>query len=63
MKNKKSDLYWYYGIKILAWTIRLLLVAFMFIWLVATANWEWISWIPLFILSSCVIVLDRMKLD
>ncbi len=62
-KIKKSDIIWYWWVKILAWLIGLRLFADIFIWLLATANWQWIAWINLFVLSSCCLALAHTNLD
>lgn len=49
-------------VKIIIYTIIIYLIADIFIWLLATANWEWLAWINLFVLSSCCLVLVRNEL-
>jgi len=62
-KIKKSEYMRYWWVKIVARFIELWLVADMIIWILATANWQWIAWINLFLLSGCLLVLAHTNLD
>lgn len=50
-------------IRIFAWLIEIWLIADMIIWLLATANWQRIAWINLFVLSCCCVVLNHIDLE
>ena len=62
-KKEKAEYIKYWGVKILAWLMELRLVVDIIIWLLATANWQRISWINLFVLSCCCLVLAHTNLD
>ena len=49
-------------VRIIAYTTVIYLIADIIIWLLATANWQRIAWINLFVLSSCCLVLVRNEL-